>query len=63
MKTYTLSPPNFDWDVIEVEVRDLKQAAPFCIYYDGKDVPFTTSEAKELIKILKKHLEPKLENV
>lgn len=40
-------------------------AFPFSIVYKLEDTELnlTTSEAKELLKFLKKHLEPKLENV
>lgn len=36
---------------------------PFAIKEDEQSVLLSTAEAKALLKFLKKHLEPKLENV
>lgn len=50
-----------------IEVDD-NEAHPFCISVDDdkdgfEDMLITTAEAKAILKFLKKHLEPKLENV
>ncbi len=47
---------------------DASNVHPFCISVDDdndgfEDMLITTAEAKAILKFLKKHLEPKLENV
>lgn len=59
----TLTPSDEDslWPIV-VEMDD-HQDFPFTLKEGGNEIIFSTAEAKALLKFLKKHLEPKLENV
>lgn len=59
----TLTPPEIDstWPI--VAELDGDPDFPFALKESGHQIAFSTAEAKALLKFLKKHLEPKLENV
>lgn len=59
----TLTPEDVDsmWPIV-VEMDD-HQGFPFTLNEGGNEIILSTAEAKALLKFLKKHLEPKLENV